>query len=151
MGKTELLKVNIVGTLCPVGTRSCSNYNLWEKLNPQLTLVWDYNQFISLYGAPSSPWLCEDVLIKALLSAGQTALEDVLVLLRQLLLHIPFGAPQNEGLNHLHLRVSVWEFHMQQGCGWFNAYNFYYGTVKHAEGLLGAIPTLCRRMTNLWQ
>lgn len=53
-----------------------------------------------------SPWLSEDVFVKGLLSAGQPAFEDVLVLLGQLLLHVPFGTPQDEGLDHLHLKVT---------------------------------------------
>lgn len=52
-----------------------------------------------------SPWLSEDVFVKGLLSAGQPAFEDVLVLLGQLFLHVPFGTPQDEGLDHLHLKV----------------------------------------------
>lgn len=54
----------------------------------------------------SSPWLSEDVFVKALLPAGQPALEDVLVLLGQLFLHVPFGTPQDEGLDHLCLTVT---------------------------------------------
>jgi hypothetical protein len=53
---------------------------------------------------PDSPWLSEDIFIHAPLSAGQATLEDVFILLRELLLHVPLTAPQNEGLDHLERR-----------------------------------------------
>lgn len=56
------------------------------------------------YGANILPWLSEDIFVKVLLSAGETALQDVLVLLGQLFLYVPFGAPQDERLDHLQLK-----------------------------------------------
>lgn len=44
--------------------------------------------------------LDEDVLVHALLPLGQTALENVLILLRHLLFYISLGTAQDEGLNH---------------------------------------------------
>jgi len=52
--------------------------------------------------------LREDILVKVLLSGGETALQDMLVLLGQLLLHVSFGAPEDEGLDHLQIMVRRW-------------------------------------------
>lgn len=48
-----------------------------------------------------SPGPREDVLVQTLLSSGQATLQDVLVLLGQLFLHLPLGASQDERLDHL--------------------------------------------------
>lgn len=56
---------------------------------------------------PDSPWLSEDIVIHAPLSARKATLEDVFILLRKLLLHVPLTAPQDEGLDHLQRRKDV--------------------------------------------
>lgn len=58
-------------------------------------------------GVNVSPRLSEDVLVEALLSAGETTLQDVLVLLGQLLLHVSFRAPQDERLDHLQVKSFI--------------------------------------------
>lgn len=52
------------------------------------------------------PWLSKDIFIKALLSGRKSAFQDVFVLFGQLFFYIPFGAPQDERLNHLQFRVT---------------------------------------------
>lgn len=47
--------------------------------------------------------MSQDVLVQGLLPVGEAALQDVLVLLGQLLLHVPFGSAQDERLDHLWL------------------------------------------------
>lgn len=60
--------------------------------------------FLEVQREKISPGLSKDILIHALLSAGEAALQDVLILFWQLLFHFSFGAPQNERLNHLAVR-----------------------------------------------
>lgn len=87
---------------------------------------------------PHSLGLQDDVLVQGFLPVGQAALQHVLVLLRQLLFHVPLGSPQDKGLRHLG---------EHGGC-----------CVSVAPRAQAARPapapaatrTLCRRMTTLW-
>lgn len=62
-------------------------------------------------GANISPWLSEDIFVQVFLSARETAFQNMLVLLGQLFLHVPFGASQDKRLDHLQLGESI--FNMQ--------------------------------------
>lgn len=51
--------------------------------------------------SPHLPWLQNDIFVQGLLAVGEAALQNVLILLCQLLLHISLSSPQNKWLCYL--------------------------------------------------
>lgn len=87
--KTVLPSVPWLGVIYTLSNNSNDNWTWFVTHREKWCCSWYW------------PGLRQDVLVHALLSGRETALQDVLVLLRQLLLHVSLGATKDERLNHL--------------------------------------------------